>query len=470
MYFINNFCWTYDPRLEHPYIPFELFEHQQEYIDWLTQRYENKERGIAEKSRDVGFSWLNCAWLLHRLLFGRGFKGTLGSRKVDLVDVIGDPDSLMEKIRMMLRWLPEDGGVSLPQIKSKYLRLENVETGSVITGEGGDQMGRGGRSSVYIMDEAAFVERPHLVEAAVSANTEVLIKVSTPNGMGNPFEVQRHSGNYPVFTFHWSQDPRKNQEWYEKQKRELDPIIVAQEIDIDYYASTPGVLIPHEWIMSAVEFPINTPSGLTTAGFDVADDGSANNVLIISDLPRVSHITSWTGLSLTESAFRSINESRHKSVNVINFDAVGIGASVGETYKNNPHLFDTNFRWNPVKTGNKPTRTWWNAEKRWSEQKFSNLRAELGWRLRERFRKTHDMKQGVYVYPHDELISIPYNAKLITDLSVMRFSFTSTGLIQLESKKDMQKRNVKSPDFYDALALAFFVPASTPAQTYQTVW
>jgi phage terminase large subunit len=38
-----------------------------------------------------------------------------------------------------------------------YMRMVNPATGAVISGEGGEDMGRGGRSSVYVLDEAAFV-------------------------------------------------------------------------------------------------------------------------------------------------------------------------------------------------------------------------------------------------------------------------------------------------------------------------
>ncbi|MDP1260138.1 TerL protein, partial [Klebsiella quasipneumoniae] len=87
------------------------------------------------------------------------------------------------------------------------------------------------------VDESAFLERPELVDASLSATTNCRQDISTPNGNANSFAIRRHSGKIKVFTFHWRDDPRKSQDWYEKQVELLDPVTVAQEIDIDYNAS-----------------------------------------------------------------------------------------------------------------------------------------------------------------------------------------------------------------------------------------
>ena len=38
----------------------------------------------------------------------------------------------------------------------------------------------------------------------LSQTSNCKIDVATPNGNGNPFYNQRHSGKVTVFTFHWS--------------------------------------------------------------------------------------------------------------------------------------------------------------------------------------------------------------------------------------------------------------------------
>ena len=66
-------------------------------------------------------------------------------------------------------------------------KLLNPANGAAITGEGGDDIGRGGRAAVYFVDESAFLVHPQLVDRALSQTTRVRIDVSTPNGPGNPF-------------------------------------------------------------------------------------------------------------------------------------------------------------------------------------------------------------------------------------------------------------------------------------------
>jgi hypothetical protein len=72
--------------------------------------------------------------------------------------------------------------------------------------------------------------------------------------MNNPFARRRHGGKVSVFSFHWRDDPRKDQEWYNKKCHDLDdPVVIAQEIDLDYSASLEGVLIPSKWVQAAVD-------------------------------------------------------------------------------------------------------------------------------------------------------------------------------------------------------------------------
>ena len=72
---------------------------------------------------------------------------------------------------------------------------------------------------------------------------------------------------------------------------------------------------------------------------------------------------------------------------------------------------------------------------------FVNLRAEGYWALADRFRAG--------------TISIPYDNQLISQLATLRYDFDSRGRIKIESKDDIRKRGLPSPDRADALMLAF---------------
>ena len=76
-------------------------------------------------------------------------------------------------------------------------------------------------------------------------------------------------------------------------------------------------------------------------------------------------------------------------------------------------------------------------------QKFLNKRAECYWRIREAFG------------PEGIGISIPDDEKLIADLVVTEYGYTSKGQIKIEKKEDIKEKLGRSPDRGDALALTF---------------
>ncbi len=76
--------------------------------------------------------------------------------------------------------------------------------------------------------------------------------------------------------------------------------------------------------------------------------------------------------------------------------------------------------------------------------KYRNLRAEL-W---------HDMREWL---AQDMPVQIPDSDQLLGDLTSLGYKFDSSGRLQIESKDELRKRGMKSPDTADALALTFYV-------------
>jgi len=251
--FINDFGVTFDPRNADiglpTLIPFVLFPKQREWVDWVIERWRTRTPGICEKSRDMGISWLGMALSCTVCLFTDGVAVGVASRKTEYVDKIGTMKPLLPKGRMFMENLPAEfrGGWTAWR-DAPYMRISFPETGSFIGGEGGDDIGRGDRTSFYLVDEAARLERPELVDAALSQTTNCRIDMSSVNGPNNPFARKRREGKIDVFIFDWHDDPRKDDAWYAKQCEELDPVVVAQEIDRDYHASITGVVIPGPWV------------------------------------------------------------------------------------------------------------------------------------------------------------------------------------------------------------------------------
>lgn len=467
--FVEDWGVTYDPRRTNlgksPLVPFVLFERQRQFVQWLHDRMRNREPGVVEKSRDMGISWLMVAFGCWAWLFHAGSSIGYSSYTEDEVDKIGDPDSLFEKIRIFVRYLPEElrpiGWDE--QRHANFRRVVNPENGSTLKGEVGDNTGRGGRSTLYFVDEFASFPRQEAADSALSQNTPTRIYASTARGVGNLFYRKRHDGKHPVFTFHWTSDPRKGPDWYEHQKRTLEPVTLAQEVDIDYHASIERVVIPAEWIRSAQQVAGEVGDwpefGNGVAGVDVGAGGSGKTVLCCRFGPFVDRTRSWQESDTTNSARLAHSGAEEAGVVALNFDEVGVGAGVAAALRRIGR--GSGIHVSGINVGTPPTQARWPDGKS-AREKFLNLRAEVWWTMRDRFQKTHERllhargdPDGVE-HPLEELIVLdPRDADLASELAMPTWQSTQTGKIQIESKQSLRRRGVRSPDHAEALSLTF---------------
>ena len=466
-WWFDAFCWTYDPRGGPEglpaYLPFDLFPRQAELIRWLDERVANAEEGLVEKSRDVGWTWVAAGYALHKWLFTPGFKTTFGSRKEVYVDRIGDPDSIFGKLRLILDRLPP---WMLPQGLSRtehdnFMRLLNPANGNAITGEAGDNMGRGGRSSLYIVDEGAFIEHADKVDAAIVANANTRIWASSVNGAGNVFYRKRHAGHIPVFRFHWSDDPRKDKAWAAKKQLELSstPETWAAEYDIDYGASVQGICIPGKWVESSRKLSKALglkPAGPGRAGLDVGA-GRAKSVLVPKFGPLVLKPTYWQTVDNIHTTYAALDVAHKLGVGQINYDASGVGNTVTST------LVSANTNGvsvDPVNVGLPPTDALM-PDGRTAREWFGNLKAQIWWAMRDAFKATHEHvlyleghEDGV-PHPTDEWVLLPDCNDLIGQVSLPKWFKNDAGKIVIETKKQLATRGVPSPDYAEALSLCF---------------
>jgi len=479
--FINDWGCTVDPRnLDRKLpamVPFLLFPKQREWVDWIIDHWHSRKPGITEKSRDMGISWLSVALASSIGLHYEGATIGFGSRKEEYVDKLGHPKSLFYKARLFVQMLPPEfrPGWNL-KTDAPHMRISFPNTGSVITGEAGDGIGRGDRASIYFVDESAFLERPQLVDASLSATTNCRQDVSTPNGMGNPFAQKRHGGKIDVFTFHWRDDPRKDDEWYAKQIEELDAITIAQEIDLNYAASVEGVLIPSAWVQSAVN--AHEKLGIKITGerigaFDVADEGADKNAFGIRHGIALTNAEAWSGVG--DDIFGSVEKvfdlcDEHKLVK-FRYDADGLGAGVrGDSRVVNErrqaqqvHQVD-NEPWRgsgEVVNKEKPIpRARVSDDKdpleRRNEDFFQNAKAQAWWHLRVLFQRTHRAVTGEDKdFDPENLISLVPGSKqftqLLTELSQPTYSKNTAGKIVVNKKPE----GTKSPNLADMVMMAY---------------
>lgn len=484
--FIIDWGTTFDPRNVDrglpSLMPFLLFPRQEEFVHWFIERWKMREPGLADKSRDMGMSWLTVAIACTVCLFHDGVQVGFGSRKEEYVDRIGDPKSLLYKARRFVSLLPpEFRGVWDAKRHAPHMRVYFPETDSIISGEAGDGIGRGDRAAFYVVDEAAYIPRPELVDASLSETTNCRIDISTPCGSANSFARKRFAGKVSVFTLHWRDDPRKDEAWYQRRCNYIDdPVIIAQELDLDYSASVTGILIPSAWVQASVDAHIKLnikPSGLRTIGFDVADEGTDKNAVCGRYGILVEHVEAWSGkgddiYETVEKVFTCCDVFGYSEVA---YDADGLGAGVRGDARviNRDRKFKIAFRpfhgsgaiVNPegdpfegYLEGRAPDRIG-----RTNEDFFSNLKAQGWWSLRRRFLATYRAVVDRRDFRPEDIISLssgmPELGKLIPELSQPTYSTDRIGKIVVDKMPD----GARSPNRADAVMITF-APYKKPAR------
>jgi phage terminase large subunit len=482
--FITDWCVTADPRnaeRDLPVIvPFVLWPKQREFIDTAIQHWRrkgNSAQGLeVVKSRDQGASWLCFALFIWVSVFHNSTNCGLGSRKEELVDKAGDPKCLFHKGRTILTHLPVEfrAGWTDHKANSSHMKLAFPETGSTITGEAGDSIGRGDRCTMYGVDEAAFLEHPDTVDAALIATTNCRIELSSVNGMANKFAERVHSGKHRVLVMDWRSDPRRSEEWYKELCDTADPIVVASEYDMDFAASVEGQIIESKWAQAAVGAARKLGLHITgekRSAFDVADVGKDKCAWGVMHGIELTYAESWSGkdgdtLDSTHRVYRLCDEHGVRS---FVYDADGMG---GPTVKPNSKIIgEQRAAYKPPAPviqviafqGSgavwKPEAKVPGAPDRRNEDFFMNYKAQCYWFLRRRFIETWRALQGK-PYDPELIISISEapefkeRAKLLVELSQPIRKFNTNGKLLVDKTPD----GAASPNLADMVMMLAGAP------------
>ena len=484
--FIQHWMDTYNPRKPSMrWMPFVFFKRQEEFIKFVHELRADNENGLTEKCRDAGVTWLMCAYSVWAWRFlGEDAIGW-GSRKQELIDKIGDPSSIFEKMRLLVDRLPDvwkPKGFERSQ-HATHMKLINPDTGAVITGESGDNIGRGGRTSMFIVDEAAFIERPEKIEAALGDNTNVRIDVSSVNGLGNVFHRRREAGKvwFPgaqiekgytrVFIFDWRDHPEKTQDWYDRRKaryiREGMAHVFASEVDRDYGASVANALIPIEWINASVDAHVKLewpqPRATWGAGLDVADGGIDRNAYALVQDLICRMVDEWGDRDPGVTARRVIDGLRSYKGIEIQYDCIGVGSSVKSEYNRlcddgviTPQL----IRLVPWNAGDAVQRPFDriipdDEDAPTNRDFFGNMKAQAWWSVRTRFYKTWRAVVHGDTYDRDELISIDSTIPLLQQLIKELGQPTQGKSGMLKTIVNKMPEGTKSPNLADAFVMAY---------------
>jgi len=183
-------------------------------------------------------------------------------------------------------------------------------------------------------------------------------------------------------------------------------------------------LIPLAWLERAREpRPVSAAEPMS-AGIDVAEGGEAETVVYIRQGPRIVACGNWR-LRDPRGEVAAFLAPYKGRIEELNIDSAGLGGYFAE------HFDDLGYPVNAVNVGAATS----------FPDRFTRLKAQLYWSLRERFEA--DEVHGL----EDELT--------IAQLASIRYELNSRGLIEIESKDKMRERGLESPDRAEALMLAF---------------
>lgn len=179
-------------------------------------------------------------------------------------------------------------------------------------------------------------------------------------------------------------------------------------------------------------------------GLDVARFGSDSSVLCKRQSNVVHTLERWRNLDLmqlTGAVVAQYEACDHKNKPAeILVDSIGLGAGVVDRLRElKLPARGINVSESPAMGGT-----------------YLNLRAEL-WHKAKAWLEKRDCK-------------IPNNEDLIGELATVRYTFTSNGKIKIESKDDIRRRGLKSPDMADAFVLTFASDAATISWGSNNSW
>lgn len=444
-----------------------------EKIEWQKQKT-GKVRALILKGRQQGcstyvggrFYWLTT----HR----RGYKTFILAHMADATDNL---------FKMVKRYHEHCDPLLRPSTGTtnrKELIFDNLDSGYSLGTAGSGDVGRSDTIQLLHGSEVGFwTNTTDLVTGVMqtvpdAAGTEVILE-STANGIGNMFHqywLSAESGesDYQAIFIPWY--------WQPEYVKEVPEGFVMTSDEAEYQAAYKLSLEQIVWRRMKIadfqtdgsdgkwkfrqEYPANSAEAFQTSGEDSLVDLEAvitarrhridkqkaahvvgvdparfgkDRTSIIRRCGRDAHdIEYYSGKDTMEVAGICANILRSEVVDRMFIDIGGLGAGVVDRLRElgyGAKVAGINF-----------------GERALKSERYNNKRSEIWGEMAKWF------KEGG--------CSIPDSDELHSDLIGPSYGYDSSGRMKLESKDDMMKRGVRSPDGADALALTFAMPVAAP--------
>nr|DAT19792.1 MAG TPA: large terminase [Caudoviricetes sp.] len=218
-------------------------------------------------------------------------------------------------------------------------------------------------------------------------------------------------------------------------------------------------IIKPSWIEAAIDAHEKlgfSAAGRRILGFDVADEGDDANATVLRHGSVVTDMQQWRGQDVIYSADKVYLYAQEQNIDRIVYDNIGVGAGVKAQFRRKNGKVQT-LGFNAGGAVYKPDAKYTDDKR--NRDMFANIKAQAWWMVRDRFYKTWRAVHHGDNYPEDQLISLSSSLHeleyLTAELSRPQVDYDQNGRVKAESKKDMKKRGIPSPNRADALVMAF---------------
>lgn len=170
-------------------------------------------------------------------------------------------------------------------------------------------------------------------------------------------------------------------------------------------------------------------------GLDVARFGNDATALCKRQGSVITEVRSWRGLDLMQTCGRVVAEYNalppSKRPSEVLVDSIGLGSGVVD------RLRELDLPVRGINVSESPS----------MGDTYMNLRSELWFKAK--------------AFLEERSCKIPKDDQLLSELTSVRYSFTSSGKMKAESKDEMRKRGLGSPDLADSFCLCMASDAAT---------
>lgn len=283
------------------------------------------------------------------------------------------------------------------------------------------------------IEHSVFIELQSVLASAVKENRLVMVSTAGP-AQGYFYQAFQRPDLWKLHRVPSTDSPYATG-YAERMLEDClgpDDPVYRMRVLAEFASNVEGQLIPIEAIQAAVgrefEDPEKDERAAIVLGCDIARFGEDQSVIAIRQGRRVTGLKAWRGADTMVTAERIVSEANSRGVGLVFIDEAGVGGGPLDRVKQLVERKDRIRGVNVARTAR-------------DDRTFTNLRAELSWRLRERFEKGE--------------IAIPDDTALISELAALRYGYDQKARIKLEPKDEAKSRLGRSPDRADSVMLAY---------------